>query len=195
MDGRLKSFSAKIWDHPRVFISYRWGENDAWVDRFVSDIHRNGVEIIYDKWANSQWEYADTEEFLDKLFIAMGQCHAFIPIFTPDYLLRAGFVSGKAITDTNADDGIVFDEFERSIVLSQHKQIETIAVLLKGSSRMLPAPFNLGNILDMRDNSRYDTELQRLVRYLHFGRAVTNKGDPFERKGLIDETGIRFYEE
>lgn len=189
------SFSATLWDRPSVFISYRWGEDDDWVDKFASDVRRNGVEVIYDKWASHDWDYDDTEDLLDKLFIAMGLCHAFIPIFTDGYLRRAGFKDGVVTTSTNTDDGIVFDEFQRSIVLSQHEQIETVAVLLRGSESILPPPFNVDNILDMRDASAYDAQMQRLAQYLQVGRAIPNKGDPFERKGIIEEHGIRFYED
>ena len=170
------SFTVDAHESPAVFISYRWGENDKWVDKYVSDLSSKGIGVVYDRWLYEKWKGDDIGLFVQSLLNSMNQCHAFMPIFTPEYIKRAGFLKGKSIKGTHPDDGVVFDEFEHSILLSQYKRIETIAVLLKGTAGDLPEPFNENNILDMRDSGLYEAQVQRVALYLHNCRAVKNRG-------------------
>lgn len=186
------SFQVTEHELPAVFVSYRWGEDDAWVDQFVSDISKRGIAVIYDRWVQEKLEWQSEEEIVNALLSSMEQCHAFIPIFTPEYLRRAGFVDGVPISGTHIDDGVVFDEFERSLLLSHYKRIETIAVLLAGKANILPRPFNESNILDMRSLNQYEAQVNRLCGYLHNDRSVKNRGP---RSGEMQGMDLWFKED
>jgi len=43
--------ASKAIAEPRFFVSYRWesAEHVAWTDRFVTDLVRNGYDVVYDR--------------------------------------------------------------------------------------------------------------------------------------------------
>jgi TIR domain-containing protein len=176
---------------PRVFISYRWGNQDAWVDQFVNDLVRSRIVVVYDKDLQRQYPDKDRYELTSRLMLMMSSCHAFIPIFTPSYLKRAGYVNGRPI-HRNDEDGFVFDEFQKSLLLGSRRQIETIAILRDGDFSDLPKPFHERNILDMRRSEDYQANMSRLIHYLMFERAIKQKDT--KSVGEVLETFDDFFE-
>lgn len=171
-DGPV-NYTVVMHDTPRVFISYRWGKHDEWVNRFAMDLVGRGVEVIHDRSLRQVYPTEATIDFLSRLLNSMHECHAFLPIFTPDYLERIGYRNGQKLN--RIDDGVVFDEFQKSLLLGRRKALETIAIVLDGDYAYLPKPFTEKNTIDMRNPDNYEKRLGFLSQYLHLNRAVKQR--------------------
>lgn len=169
------SFRVAAFDTPRVFISYRWGKHDDWVSQFASVLIERGIEVIHDRTLRISCPKLSTSDFLVHLMKNLQSCHVFIPIFTPEYLMRIGYREGKELADEPIEDGFVYDEYQAALLLGSRREIETVAVLREGSFEHLPEPFTQNNTLDMRSPSNYEANISILCHHLLFYRAIKQK--------------------
>jgi|LGVF01.1.fsa_nt_gb hypothetical protein len=167
------SYRGIVYDKPKVFVSYRWGEYENWVEKFSGDLTDKGVDVIHDRTVRRAHPDEKISNFIIRLMKGMESSHAFIPIFTPGYLERIKYPRPS----TPTPDGFVLDEFQLSLGLARKREIETIAVLKEGSFDNLPKPFNQENSLDMRDDKAYEGNINILTEYLFFHRVIKQKNE------------------
>jgi hypothetical protein len=174
---------------PRAFVSYRHAERtqgpDAedfnrrhrdWVRKFAADLRGQGVDVVDDVRIRRLVDplfngKAETAPFVADITVAaLYVCHAFIPVITPGYLERLGY--GDYKPQKSFEDGYVFEEFNGACALAQAGQQELVPVLREGALEeieRLPLNFNRRTMFDLRAESSYEDDLERLAERLHLG--------------------------
>ena len=90
-------------ERPRrsCFISYAWGEGrqEQWVANLATDLNRGNVEVVFDRWANSQ-PGSDIARFISRI----AEVDVVLVVGTPLYLLKyENEVAGGAIVASEMD--------------------------------------------------------------------------------------------
>jgi hypothetical protein len=148
-------------DRPRVFISYRHLESQTdpgfnlahreWVGNFARELESFGIRPIWDvhiRECLSKHSSIDPFELplcaeVSRAFPAI--CHAFMPVVTPAYLERVGFVAGER---TNSIPyGVVFEEWQGGLHAAELGLSIVLPVIRAGRPQQLPMTYFSSSIL------------------------------------------------
>ncbi|MPM51354.1 hypothetical protein SDC9_98102 [bioreactor metagenome] len=147
-------------EHPKVFISYAWGndEYDKKVILFATDLKSDGVEVIFDKW--SLKEGHDTYSYMEKSVTDTSITNVLV-LLDPLYAKKADSRSGGVGTETQIISPEVYNKVE------QEKFIPVI--FERDENNYVCIPNYLRSLLyfDLTQDEKYDSEYQRLVKRLY----------------------------
>jgi len=137
-------------DHPTVFVSYKWGEEDqnAWVERLARDLRTRGINALLDKW-----EVRLGESFSNYMTSAISRSDALLFVITK---------SSVSAVENPAPGGAV--KFEVQLATARRlsgSNFRFIGILREGDR----APTHLSDTryIDFRDDARYRHSLATLV--------------------------------
>ncbi len=146
---------------PRVFISYthEGTDHDAWVMTLATDLRRNGVDTILDRWELTHGD--DITLFMEQ---GIRSADRVLLVCTPSYASKA-----------NEGQGGV--GYERMVVTGEiAKDIDTnkfVCVLRDGDPKSsIPAFAQTRFYADFRDDTLYSSALDVLLRDLHNSPAI-----------------------
>ena len=140
---------------PKVFISYSHDSDDhkAWVLHLASDLVRNGVEVILDRWDLAPGQ--DVVRFMESGIVGS------------DRVLMV--CSGEYVT--RAESGLGGVGYERLIVTAELVQnISThkfIPLMRSNSAPRVPVFMGPRLWIDFSNDAEYDSRLEELLRELH----------------------------
>lgn len=160
-------------ERPRVFISYRHFESQTdpafnlahreWVSNFARELEGFGIRPIWDvhiRECLSKHSSIDPFELplcaeVSRAFPAI--CHVFMPVVTPAYLERVGFISGEHTK--SVPYGVVFEEWQGGLHADQLGLSIVLPIIRAGRSQQLPVTYfsssflNYG-LIDVRGDQR-----------------------------------------
>lgn len=147
-------------ENPKVFISYAWGtkEYQAKVLAFASDLVRDGIDVLLDKW--SLKEGNDTYAFMEESVTNKDITNVLI-LLDPQYERKANERTGGVGTETQ----IISPEIYNKV-----KQDKFLPIIFeRGDNGEVPKPTYLKGLLhfDLSREDTYDEEYQRLVKRLY----------------------------
>jgi hypothetical protein len=145
---------------PKAFVSYAW-TNEEYAERVLalaSRLRSDGVDVIIDKWdlqpghdANAFMESMVTDSTLDKVII----------VSNPVYVLKANSRSGGVGTEAQIISPEIYGK------AGQSKFVAVIFERENDGNTSVPV-FYKGRIhIDLSDDSMYESEYDRLLRWLH----------------------------
>lgn len=147
-------------EHPKIFLSYAWGtdEHDKNVILFATDLKKDGVEVVFDKWQLK--EGFDTYAFMEKSATDPSITNVLV-LLDPVYAEKADSRIGGVGTETQIISPEVYCEVE------QDKFIPV--VFERDEDGKICKPKYLRGLLhfDLTQDEKYDVEYQRLVRRLY----------------------------
>ena len=178
---------------PRVFISYRHHELDNegftgkvhnthhwyWVKKFAEDLRAHQVEVVNDLEIQKRLlpifgeATADHPAVANIIFACVHICNVFMPIVTPAYLARLGYVNGE--WQKKFQEGYVYEEFAQALQLSKEGKLQFYSILREGSVeelKGLPFGWNERNLVDMSDEEYYEYFVRQIAYILHTKREV-----------------------
>ena len=138
---------------PLVFISYSWegDEHQNWVRKLAEDLVKNGVDVRLDIWENRNG--SDIPHFMDE---SGRMADRVLCILTPYYKEKAEELKGGV--------GYEYRNMTAEIFINV-KIIKFIPVLKKGNyQESLPTALSGRVTVDMRDDSKYEENLEELLR-------------------------------
>lgn len=138
---------------PLVFISYSWEdeEHQEWVRKLAEDLVKNGVDVRLDVWDNRNG--SDIAHFMDESGRIADRV---LCILTPIYKEKANELIG----------GVGYEY--RNMTAEMFADVKTtkfIPVLRKGNhNESTPTALSGRVTVDMRDDSKYEENLEDLLR-------------------------------
>ena len=140
----------------KVFISYSWDSDKhrRWVLKLAADLIKNGIHVLIDEW--------DLEDYRNDLqfFMESGirESDFVIIICTPNYAERANArIGGVGVENT-----IITGDF-----YNEEKGLKYIPIARLYDQRItdcLPTYLRTKFIIDFRDDKKYDSKLEELIR-------------------------------
>jgi hypothetical protein len=149
-------------ERPRVFISYRHLESQTdpglnlahreWVSNFARELESFGIRPIWDDHIReclSRHSSIDPFELplcaeVSRAFPAI--CHVFMPVVTPAYLERVGFVAGER---TNSIPyGVVFEEWQGGLHAAELGLSIVLPIIRAGRPQQLPMTYFSSSFLN-----------------------------------------------
>lgn len=156
---------------PRVFVSYRWEspEHVKWVWRFVQDLLRRRIDVMYDRYHFLSRSDRPDPHGAAVLVKKMAACHVFMPILTPKYMERIkdcfsplklftvrADMGGYGVRDGGIEDGWVFDEFQQYILQAKSRaNMPCAAIAREGEPEEFIRLFGKDKVTDFRDSAEY----------------------------------------
>ncbi len=140
---------------PKVFISYSWDNqiHVDWVTGLASDLRKNGVDVILDKWENRPGD--DIPHFMDT---SVRESDRVLCILTPKYKNKANNLKGGV--------GYEFRDMTAEIFANIPTN-RFIPVLRKGSfEKSIPTALSGRVTIDMRKKEDYEKGLEIILREL-----------------------------
>ena len=143
-------------ENPKVFISYSHDspEHKQWVSELAARLRRSGVDAILDQWDLGLGD--DITRFMERGIVNADRV---LVICTDEYVSKA-----------NAGEGGV--DYERMIInaeLVQNLGTDKFIPIIRQASGKAKTPTFLGTRVyaDFRNDNRFDTECEKLIRELH----------------------------
>ena len=147
-------------EHPKVFISYAWGsqEHDEKVIALATNLKRDGVEVVFDKWQLKEGN--DTYSFMEKSVLDESITNVLI-LIDPIYSKKANERKGGVGTETQIISSEVYNKVEQSKFIP--------VVFERDEKGSICKPQYLKGLLhfDLSMPDNYDTEYQRMIRTLY----------------------------
>ena len=142
--------------NPKVFISYSHDSpaHKQWVSELAARLRRNGVDAMLDQWDLGLGD--DITRFMERGIVDADRV---LVICTDEYVSKA-----------NAGEGGV--DYERMIInaeLVQNLGTDKFIPIIRQASGKAKTPPFLGTRVyaDFRNDNRFDTECEKLIRELH----------------------------
>ena len=165
-------------ESPKVFISYAWGDDEYQnlVLAFVSQLVRDGINVVFDKWDLTEGN--DTDAFMEKC-VTDSSITNVLMLLDPLYAKKADEHSGGVSTETQIISAQVYKE------VFQDKFIPV--VMKRDENNAICKPTYLQGRLhfDLTIAEKYDSEYQRLVRTL-FGVQTYAKPEIGKKPNWVD---------
>lgn len=137
--------------HPKVFISYSWDdkEHEEWVLKLAKELRsNNGIDVILDKW-----DMKLGKPLTHFMAHAVTDSDRVICVMTPNYKKKTeNLVGGVGV-----EYSIITAEIQKNI------QTEKFIPLFR-SGEDVPTFLAGRDYIDMRDDSKYDEAIKKLVR-------------------------------
>ena len=166
----------------KAFISYKWEDeaHNHWVEKFATDLRREGIETILDKW-----EVRLGDSFTDYMTSKIEEAHVVLFIMTTE--------SVSAAEASKGEGGAV--KFEMQMATARRtagEKIRLIGVYREGNNT--PAHLRDHRYIDFRRDTDYAAKLRALVDDL-IGRnpapPVQPTGQPLEKE-IVNGIGMEF---
>ena len=145
-------YERPITSKPRVFLSYSWenGNTAAWVEKLATDLVKNGIDLIFDKWNLSL--DCSISSFIEK---SISISDKVICIFTQSYQEKLEGKKGWL----GLEYSIIISQFLRN---KENALQKFIPVWRSGNLNVS----SLAEIIyiDMRDDAQYETSLKELIK-------------------------------
>ena len=143
---------------PTCFVSYAWGNSDheRWVERLATDIEKAGIEVILDRWENSQIG-SSISRFVDRI----SKADRVLIVGTKAYLRKFENRDSEVGTVVAAE----MDQVSARLLGSEKKKKTVLPLLLEGNpEEALPPALTTRVYSDFRDDAHYfETALALLV--------------------------------
>lgn len=141
---------------PLVFISYSWDDkmHEAWVLRLASDLcSKYGVDVILDKW-----EIKLGKHLPDFMATSVRKADRVICVLTPNYKKKSDGLTGGV----GVEYSIISAEIQKNI------RTEKFIPLFKSGNikEDIPTFLEGRDFVDMRDETKYNENVEELVRDL-----------------------------
>ena len=147
-------------DHPKVFISYAWGDEEYQnlVLSFATQLMGDGVSVVFDKWDLTEGN--DTNAFMEKCVNDPSITNVLM-LLDPLYAVKANEHSGGVGTETQIISSQVYSRVEQDRFIP--------VVMKRGIDGSICKPTYLQGRLhfDLSLPEKYDEEYQRLVKRLY----------------------------
>lgn len=148
--------STQIVKRPSVFISYSWDDtkHEAWVLHLAEDLRtRYGVDVILDKW-----EVRFGKHLPNFMASAVKKADRVICVLTPNYKMKSEGLTGGV----GVEYSIISAEIQKDI------KTEKFIPLFKSGNILEDIPTFLEgrDFVDMRDETKYNENVEELVRDL-----------------------------
>lgn len=147
-------------EHPKVFISYAWGDKDYQneVLAFSSKLVRDGIEVVIDKWNLSEGN--NTYAYMEKC-VTDPTITNVLMLLDPKYAEKADSRSGGVGAETQIISAQVYQKVEQTKFIP--------IVMRREEDGSICKPTYLQSILhfDLTNPEEYDDTYQRLVRKLY----------------------------
>ena len=169
---------AKI-EHPKVFISYAWGnnENQQRVIDFASSLMSCGIDVILDRW--NLKEGNDKYAFMEKCVTDLSVTNVLL-LLDKNYTDKANARIGGVGDETQIISAEVYGKVEQSKFLP--------IIFAKGENGEIYKPAYLQSALhvDLSDADTYDGNFQYLVKLL-YGVEIYKKPDLGKKPIFVEE--------
>lgn len=145
-------YEKSITSKPRVFLSYSWENrnNASWVEKLATDLVKNGIDLIFDKWDLSLG--CSISSFIER---SISTSDKVICILTQSYQEKLENKKG-------------WFNLEYSIILSQFLTNKDNAsqkfIPVWRSGDLIVSNLDEIKIIDMRDDAQYETSLNNLIK-------------------------------
>ncbi len=129
---------------PKVFISYKWGDDSlkVWIARLASRLKESGFVVFLDQYEEMHDRVIDVANYVSNLAVS-DYC---ISIITEEYCKAVGVYGGDSYS---SKENWVFDEHQRSVDLQNRGELAIIWVLKSGN--VLPIGISMNNTIDIRN--------------------------------------------
>ena len=137
MHLRARSIEADALYPPRLFLSYKWGneKEDAWVMRLAEDLTKRGWDLVFDRRRDETVD-PNVEDFVARL----ATCRVFVAVLSPAYVASAFEASHPTW---------VFDEMQCALIARDRMRLIGIVPpreLATGKVSAPEAPFEMPKI-------------------------------------------------
>ena len=143
-------------DNPKVFISYSHDspEHKQWASELAARLRRNGVDAILDQWDLGLGD--DITRFMERGIVNADRV---LVICTDEYVSKANTGEG----------GVGYERMIVNAELVQNLGTDKFIPIIRQASGRTKTPTFLGTRVyaDFRNDNRFDTECEKLIRELH----------------------------
>ncbi len=141
---------------PRVFVSYshEGSEHERWVVQLASDLRRNGVDVVLDRWDLRLG--GDIAAFMES---GIGDSDRVLMVCSADYVRKAEAGRG----------GVGYEKLIVTGELMRDQRTEKFIPVVRGNAAKKKTPSFVSSRLhiDFDDDAEYATQLERLLREIH----------------------------
>lgn len=166
-------------EHPKVFISYAWGDSDYQekVLSFATQLMSDGIDVVFDKWDLTEGN--DTYAFMEKCATDASITNVLM-LLDPIYAKKADEHTGGVGTETQIISAKVYQE------VTQDKFIPIVFARDENDNVCKPT-YLAGRLhFDLSHAESYDETYQRLVITL-FGEEVYAKPELGQKPGWVEK--------
>ncbi len=143
---------------PKVFISYSWDDSKhkEWVLKFATKLMENGINVILDRWELDKYGTM-LPNFMEQ---SISQSERVICVMTPNYKKKTENLEGGV--------GYEYSIISASFLADSIKTTKFIPLLRLGDDiESIPESLKGRMYIDMREDNRYDTEVEKLLRDIY----------------------------
>jgi hypothetical protein len=137
--AQVDDFRPPSLEHPRLFISYRWGdyELESWLDMLIGSLVVRGYRVVYDRDPRN----FEAQLSRDAVLQRMDRCNYYVAVLNGDFEKR---VQSRDLAATSA----LSHEWEHAMARARHGNLRITAIWFSGES--LSPPFDAATVIDLR---------------------------------------------
>lgn len=145
-------------NNPKVFISYSWSnqEHEQWVIDFATELRKNGVDIILDKW-----ELKEGNDVITFMETMVKDCEKVIIVCDRIYAEKANDRKGGVGTETQIISKEIYDKTD------QNKFVVVVTEKDENGEPFLPIYYKSRKYIDLSDPDSYIENFEILLRWIY----------------------------
>lgn len=170
-------------ERPKVFISYSWSspDHEQWVVDFATELRRNGVDVILDKWDLNEGD--DAFVFMEQM-VNDPEVKKVIIICDKNYAEKANKREGGVGIETQIISKEIYDK-----VKNQNKFVVVVTEKDENDKPYLPTYYKSRIYIDLSSPDKYGENFERLLRWI-YDEPLYKKPEIGDKPDFLKNNGV-----